>query len=82
LLLDDLLQRRRVDSIDRTDEEGAAPGGGHGRPPRERARRPSRGRAEGAPWRTTGDARKAGVVDTIFGKKYQRRGKQPASTTN
>ena len=22
------------------------------------------------------------VVDTIFGKKYQRRGKQPASTTN
>ena len=31
------------------------------KPPRERARRPSRGRAEGAPWRTTGDARKAGA---------------------
>ena len=32
--------------------EGAAPGGGHGRPPRGRARRPARGRPGGAPWET------------------------------
>ena len=32
--------------------EGAAPGGGHGRPPRGCARRPARGRPGGAPWET------------------------------
>jgi hypothetical protein len=39
-------------------EMGAAPGGGHGQPPRGRASRLSRG-AGGALWRTAGGARKA-----------------------
>ena len=41
-------------------EEGAAPGGGHGRPPRGRARRLSRGRPGWEPWGTAGGAQEAG----------------------
>jgi len=51
------------ESIQSTRKIGRAlpPGRGHGRPPWGRARRSSRGRAGGAAWRATDEAREPGA---------------------